>query len=397
MLSQDKRYYRNYSGTGNTVDCNHSIVRRLIMDCLRYWVTEFHIDGFRFDLASVLSRDENGEPLTDAPILWEIESDPLLAGTKLIAEAWDAVGLYQLGSFTGDRWAEWNGRFRDDIRRFVRGDDEMARDFAWRMTGSFDIFQEKPSYTSYRSINYITCHDGFTLADLVTYESKYNLANGEENRDGTDANYSWNCGVEGPTDDAAVLNLRQRQMRNLLTLLLAARGTPMLLGGDEMLRTQQGNNNAYCQDNPVSWVDWDRAAQSTDLQRFVRELLAFRLRHPTLTVNHILGSRPYEELFSEGVSYHGVKIDQPDWGPHSHSLAIRFHGVDGDGDIYLVTNAYEDVLSFELPAGMRWKKVVDTAQDAPADFVPESQAPVIRAKTCLVPAHSVVLLYGENR
>lgn len=392
MLAEDKRYYRDFSGTGNTVDCNHSIVRRLIMDCLRYWVTEFHIDGFRFDLASVLSRNEDGEPMHDAPILWEIESDPVLAGTKMIAEAWDAAGLYQLGSYTGDRWAEWNGRFRDDIRRFVRGDSETVRDFAWRMSGSFDIFRDKPSYTSYRSINYITCHDGFTLADLVSYEAKHNMANGEVNRDGADVNFSWNCGAEGPTLDPAVLSLRQRQAKNLLTLLLVARGTPMLLGGDELGRTQLGNNNAYCQDNEISWLNWDLAEQNAGLVRFVRELIGLRLHHPTLTVNHVLGTRPYEDLFHEGVSYHGVKLGQPDWGAQSHSLAILFEGVESDGRIFILANACDDELKFELPPETCWKRIVDTAQPTPADFTPEEQAPILPESICQVQAHSVVIL-----
>ncbi|MHB9032076.1 MAG: glycogen debranching protein GlgX [Anaerolineae bacterium] len=397
MLCPDKRFYRNFSGTGNTVDCNHSIVRRLITDCLRYWVTEYHIDGFRFDLASVLSRNQDGEPMTDAPILWEIESDPLLAGTKLIAEAWDAMGLYQLGSFTGDRWAEWNGRFRDDVRRFIRGDDEAVRDFAWRMSGSFDIFRDKPSYTSYRSINYVTCHDGFTLADLVSYGSKHNEANGEGNRDGTDANYSWNCGIEGPSDDVRILELRQRQMRNLITLLLAARGTPMLLGGDELGRTQLGNNNAYCQDNEMSWVNWELADKNSDLQRFVREMLAFRLRHPTLTINHVLGSRSYEEMLVEGISYHGVELGKPDWGSHSHSLAIHFRGVTGDGDVYVLANAFQAELQFALPGDINWKRIVDTSLPSPQDFAHEDSAPLLQTESYQAAAHSVAVLYGTAR
>lgn len=395
MLCKDKRFYLNFSGTGNTVDCNHSIVRRLIVDCLRYWVTEYHIDGFRFDLASVLSRNQDGEPMTDAPILWEIESDPMLAGTKLIAEAWDAAGLYQLGSFTGDRWAEWNGRFRDDIRRFVRGDEDTVRDLAWRLSGSFDIFRDKPSYTSYRSINYVTCHDGFTLADLVSYEHKHNLANGENNRDGSDINYSWNCGVEGPTDNPQVHKLRSQQVRNLLTLLLVARGTPMLLAGDEFGRTQQGNNNAYCQDNEISWVNWELAKQNAGLLRFVREMIAFRLRHPTLTINHILGSRPYEELLREGISYHGVKLNQPDWSTYSHSLAVQFHANNGDGEILLLTNAYQGGLEFELAPGYHWKRIVDTSLPEPEDFTPEDAAPQISTATYLVPAHSTALLFSK--
>ncbi|NLV73484.1 MAG: glycogen debranching protein GlgX [Chloroflexi bacterium] len=397
MLAQDPRYYRNFSGTGNTVDTNHSVVRRLILDCLRYWVSEFHIDGFRFDLASVFSRGQDGEPISDAPILWEIESDPVLAGTKLIAEAWDASGLYQLGSFTGDRWAEWNGRFRDDVRRFIRGDEDTVRDLAWRLSGSFDIFRSKPSYVSYRSINYITCHDGFTLHDLVSYEKKHNLANGEGNRDGADANYSWNCGVEGPTTDPNILALRSCQMRNLLTILFMARGTPMLLGGDEFARSQGGNNNAYCQDNPVSWYDWRLMESNAGLLRFVRELIALRLRHATLTASYQLGSRRYEEMLHKRLTYHGVQLGQPDWGTKSHSLAVHYHGVAGDGNFYLIVNAYHDELTFALPVDISWRRLIDTAQDSPDDFYGEEEAPWVSGTQIRVGAHSTVVLYAPPR
>ncbi len=267
--------YANYSGCGNTLNGNHSIVRRLIVDCLRYWVTEMHVDGFRFDLASVLARDEAGQLLLTPPILWEIESDPVLAGTKLIAEAWDAAGLYQVGTFVGHRWAEWNGQFRDDVRRFVKSDAGVVRRLAERLTGSPDLFPQ-PDRDPHRSVNFITCHDGFTLADLVAYNDKHNDANGEDNRDGSNTNHSWNCGHEGPTNDPAVNELRGRQAKNLLTLLLVAHGTPMLLMGDEMGRTKNGNNNAYCQDNETSWLDWGLAESNAGLLRFVRELLRFR-------------------------------------------------------------------------------------------------------------------------
>ena len=392
MLQADRRYYHDFTGAGNTVNCNHSIVRRLIRQCLRHWVQVYHIDGFRFDLASVLSRNEEGEPVRDSPSLWEIESDPMLAGTKLIAEAWDAAGLYQVGSFTGDRWAEWNGRFRDDIRRFVRGDLGTVRDFAWRMTGSFDIFREKPSYSSHRSINYITCHDGFTLADLVSYNEKHNEANGEENRDGMDANYSWNCGVEGPTTDAEVLALRRRQMKNFFTLLMMARGTPMLLGGDEMGRTQGGNNNAYCQDNETSWYDWRLLEENAALYRFLRGMIALRRRHATLTRDHVLGRRHYEEALRDGVTFHGVQLEQPDWGHYSHSLAIQFHGVGGDVSLYLIANAYTGPLTFELPRKIRWRRVVDTSLPSPQDLVAEDDAPLVTTSHYTARARSVVVL-----
>ena len=392
MLESDKRFYRNFTGTGNTINCNHSVVRRLIRDCLRHWVQEYHIDGFRFDLASVLSRNEQGEPVSDSPSLWEIESEPMLANTKLIAEAWDAAGLYQVGSFTGDRWAEWNGRFRDDLRRFVRGDQGMVRDFAWRMTGSFDIFRQKPSYASHRSINFVTCHDGFTLADLVSYDEKHNKANGEGNRDGSDDNFSWNCGEEGPTTDQEVLRLRKRQMKNFFALLLAARGTPMVLGGDELGRTQRGNNNAYCQDNEISWFDWRLLDENADLHRFVKGMLALRRRHPTLTQDRAMGSRRYMAAFLEGIVFHGVTLNRPDWSHDSHSLAIHFQGVAGDVSIYLIANAYTEALRFELPRGNSWKVVVDTSLDPPLDIVEEPDASLWPDRTYRVGPRSVVIL-----
>ena len=397
ILGEDRLRYANYTGTGNTVNSNHSVVRRLIGECLRYWVQEFHIDGFRFDLASALSRNERGEPITDSPILWEIESDPVLAGTKLIAEAWDAAGLYQLGAFTGDRWAEWNGRFRDDVRRFVRGDEGAVRDFAWRMIGSFDIFRNKPNYSSHRSINYVTCHDGFTLADLVAYAAKHNEANGEGNRDGADENFSANYGVEGPTDDPDIQTLRQRQMKNLIALLMTARGTPMLLGGDEMGRTQRGNNNAYCQDNEISRFDWRLLTGNADMHRFVRGMIAFRRRHPTLTVDHSLAGRPWEEALDDGVSFHGVRQGQPDWGHPSHSLAIHLHGVQGDGDVYIIANAYHEGLTFELPHGIRWRRVADTALPTPDDLCEdEAQARLVSGVHYAVGPRTVVVLVEER-
>ena len=392
MLEPDQRYYRNFTGTGNTVNCNHSIVRRLIRECLRYWVQGLHVDGFRFDLASVLSRNERGEPILDSPILWEIESDPVLAGTKLIAEAWDAAGLYQVGAFTGDRWAEWNGQFRDDLRRFVRGDLGMVRGLAWRMTGSFDIFRNKPSYASHRSINYVTCHDGFTLADLVSYNVKHNEANGENNNDGSRENSSWNCGIEGATTNEKVLCLRRRQIKNFIALLMTARGTPLLLGGDEMARTQQGNNNAYCQDNEISWFDWRSSAEHADIYRFVRGMIALRRKHPTLTVDRVLGNKPYEETLCDGVTFHGVKSNRPDWGHYSHSLAMHFRGVSGEAGIYIIANAYRGPLEFELPPEVRWKRVVDTSLDPPNDLVEEKDVPVLTRPTYRVGPRSVVIL-----
>ena len=397
ILQEDRRLYANFSGCGNTVNCNHSIVRRFIVDCLRHWVQRYHVDGFRFDLASVLSRNEDGEAVEDAPILWQIESDPVLAGTKLIAEAWDAAGLYQVGSFTGDRWTEWNGRFRDDVRRFVRGDDSAVRDLARRLTGSFDMFADKPSYATHRSINYATAHDGFTLHDLVSYNVKHNEANGEGNRDGTDLNLSWNCGVEGPSDDPRILALRQRQMRNHLALLMVAWGTPMLLGGDEFARTQQGNNNAYCQDNDISWVDWARGQEHGDLARFVAQLVAFRRRHATLTNVRAPNGQDPEQILHSQVTFHGVRLGKPDWSDHSHSLAVQFHAAPGDVEVYVAANAYHRALSFELPSAHGWRRVIDTALPTPDDIVPEDEAPLVKGERYRVQSRSVVVLIAKGR
>src|SRR5690242_1655724 len=277
ILGSDRAHYANYSGTGNTLNANQPIVRRMILDSLRYWVADMHVDGFRFDLASILTRDETGRPLENPPVLWDIESDPVLAGTKLIAEAWDAAGLYQVGTFIGDSWKEWNGRFRDDIRSFVKGDTSTVRALAQRVLGSPDIYGHQEREPE-QSINFVTCHDGFTLNDLVSYNEKHNESNGEGNRDGSDHNLSWNCGVEGASDDADVGRLRRRQIKNFFVILLMPVGVPMLQMGDEMRRTQRGNNNAYCQDNDVSWLDWNLLDRHRDLFRFVQTLISHRLR-----------------------------------------------------------------------------------------------------------------------
>jgi glycogen operon protein len=301
ILEPDRSRYADYTGCGNTLNANQPIVRRLIQDSLRYWVTEMHVDGFRFDLASILSRDELGHPLPNPPVLWDIESDPLLAGTKLIAEAWDAAGLYQVGSFAGDAWHEWNGKFRDDVRAFLKGDDKTVPRVAERLLGSPDIFGHEEREPE-QSINFVTCHDGFTLNDLVSYDQKHNEANGEENRDGANDNLSWNCGVEGPATDPQIEALRNRQVKNFLVLNLIAVGTPMLLMGDEVRRTQQGNNNAFCQDSALSWFDWDLWSHG-DIHRFVKALVEFRQRRM------VVGRRALSlnQLLRRGLQWHGVR------------------------------------------------------------------------------------------
>jgi glycogen operon protein len=350
--------YLDYSGCGNTLNCNHPVVRELVLNALRYWVAEMHIDGFRFDLASILGRGQNGEVLANPPLLERIAADPILADVTVIAEAWDASGLYQVGSFPSwGRWAEWNGAFRDDVRRFVRGEAGFTGRLATRLAGSSDLYETSGRYPTH-SINYVTAHDGFTLADLVAYNHKHNLANGESNRDGSDVNFSWNCGVEGPTDDPAVRNLRARQVRNFFTVLLLSQGVPMILGGDELGRTQQGNNNAYCQDNEISWLDWTLLEENPALHRFVKGLLAFRREHAQI--------RRSRFLTGAEVTWHGSRLHQPDWGEGSRLLAMHLHG---EQQIYAAFNNGGSPAEFELPPEIVWGGVVDTAAPPPADFV----------------------------
>jgi glycogen operon protein len=406
MLQPDPRLYFNFSGTGNTINSNHSIVRRLIIDSLHRWVQEMHVDGFRFDLASVMSRDEDGEPMMNPPIVWSIESDPVLANTKIIAEAWDAAGLYQVGEFTGERWAEWNGRYRDQVRRFVKGDPGTVRELACRLIGSTDLVPEEEQ-PSYQSINFIACHDGFTLNDLVSYNEKHNEANGEDNRDGHNANYSWNCGVEGPTDDPAVERLRQRQIKNVLTILFVSQGTPMLWSGDEVRRTQRGSNNAYCQDNEISWFDWGLLERHADVYRFCRGLLHLRHAHPTLRKKRVFecagdlrGCDPTTTTGDVWISWHGLFLCQPDWGYESRSLAFTLNGVDGDASFHVILNAYWEELPFELPALPHrgtWLRVVDTSLDPPHDLAePGREVPVSRGIYRVGARSAVVLMSGTD-
>ncbi len=395
--SSDGRYH-NYSGCGNTVNCNHPVVRNLIMDSLHYWVTEMHVDGFRFDLASILGRGRDGSVLPDPPLLEHIAEDPVLANTKIIAEAWDAAGLYQVGSFPAwSRWAEWNGKFRDDVRRFVRGDPGTVPALAMRLTGSADLYQASDRHP-YHSINFITCHDGFTLADVVAYNEKHNLENGENDRDGHNDNLSWNCGVEGPTDDPEIKRLRARQTKNLAALLLLSHGVPMLLAGDEMGNSQKGNNNAYCQDNDISWLDWEQAHHHEDLVRFFRLLIQFRRQHAVLRRESFL---PDTNGATVSVEWHGVKTYHPDWSYHSRALAkcLRAIGPDGTADVlYLAMNAYWDSLTFELPIledGL-WHRVMDTSLMAPNDIVePGGEEPLANQLSYEVGPRSVVLFIGK--
>jgi glycogen operon protein len=398
ILEPDRSRYANYSGTGNTLNANHPVVRRLILDSLRYWVGEMHVDGFRFDLASILARDAAGHVLPNPPVLWDIESDPLLAGTKLIAEAWDAAGLYQVGSFVGDSWKEWNGRFRDDARDFFRGVDGSLRRFADRMIGSPEIYGHEEREPE-QSVNFVTSHDGFTLNDLVSYNDKHNEANGEENRDGANDNRGWNCGVEGPSDDPAVETLRNRQVKNFLTVTLLSLGVPMIVMGDEVRRTQGGNNNAYCQDNEASWFDWTLLQKHADVQRFLKLLTARRLLRDT---EHERQRMSLNRLIREAnKAWHGVRLNQPDWGDHSHSVAFTVEVRRENLLFHVILNAYWEPLDFELPpagdgGGNPWRRWIDTAQDTPNDIVAWREAPLVPGPTYRLESRSVAVLFSRG-
>ncbi len=375
ILDRNWAYYANYTGTGNTLKASHPMVRRLILDSLRYWVAEMHVDGIRFDLASILTRDESGQPLRNPPIVWEIESDPLLAGTKLIAEAWDAAGLYQVGTWVGDAWKEWNGRFRDDVRSFVKSEPGMVGRLADRLFASPDVYAWEGREAD-QSVNFVTCHDGFTLNDLVSYNAKHNEANGEGNRDGMDDNRSWNCGVEGPTDDGAVEALRARQVRNLLALTLLSAGVPMIVMGDEARRTQRGNNNAYSHDDELTWLDWSLVERHRDLRRFVRKLVELRLAFdPSAQIGAVSLSEFLERC---RISWHGVRLEAPDWSYPSRSLAVGFSTPDGQVRAHCLFNAYWEPLAFELPAVRDgWRRLVDTAPPPPDDARTWGEASVL--------------------
>jgi isoamylase len=391
QLESDRSRYANYSGTGNTLNANNPIMRRMIVDSLCYWVQEMHVDGFRFDLASILSRDSSGQPLMEPPVLWDIESDPRLAGTKMIAEAWDAGGLYQVGTFTGDSWREWNGQFRDDVRGFFRGDEGSVSRVADRLLGSPQIYGHKEREAEV-SVNFVTCHDGFTLNDLVSYNEKHNEGNGEENRDGTDDNRSWNCGVEGPTCDAAVEALRNRQIKNFLTCTMLSLGMPMISMGDEVRRTQCGSNNAYCQDNKISWFDWSLIAKHAHVHRFVKLLVERRLAR---RLDEYDGETLNQLLRESNKAWHGVKLNQPDWSEGSHSVALSAEIMREGNYVHWILNAYWEPLDFELPkmSGASWRRWIDTGLESPEDIVPWQDARPCTGPTYRVGPHSVAVLY----
>jgi glycogen operon protein len=445
MLMPDGRYL-NFTGCGNTLNCNHPVVRNLLLTCLRFWVGDMHVDGLRFDLASILGRDTKGNVLVEPPIVEMIAEDGVMADTKLVAEPWDAAGLYQVGGFPfGRRWSEWNGRYRDDVRRFWRGDQNVIGYFATRLCGSSDLYEWNNRLPRH-SVNYITCHDGFTLNDLLSYRKKHNEANGENNRDGMDENFSWNCGVEGDTDDAKILGLRLRYAKNMMATLLLSQGVPMILAGDEFLRTQRGNNNAWCQDNEISWVDWSLMKKNADFLRFVREMIHFRKRHPSLRRKRFFRGeflkrrsptglspfpaagpvRPDEEGTTErkpdpaeevpkleGVAdivWHGTEPRKPDWTSTSRIIACtmdgRFNGREldpdytADNDLYIAINGNMESVSFRIPPAptrRKWRRVIDTSLASPLDIVLEHEGPHVTDGSRLILAPiSLIVLVSEN-
>lgn len=377
--------YLNYSGCGNTLNCNHPVVRHLLMNCLRYWGGHMHVDGFRFDLASILGRDRRGNVMVEPPVIESISEDGVLAKSKLIAEPWD-LSAYQVGSFPfGRRWCEWNGRYRDDVRRFWRGEANFAGALATRLAGSSDLY-EWSGRRPWNSINFITCHDGFTLHDLVSYSGKHNYANGEQNRDGANENYSWNCGIEGETDHPEVIALRRRQAKNLLTTLLLSQGVPMILAGDEFLRTQKGNNNAWCQDNEISWLNWSLADKHQDFLRFVREVIWLRRRHPALRRSGFFQGAIRDGSGRHDIQWHGFVPFAPDFGKSSRFVACtldgRLHdrGGEPDRDFYIACSAHHDAVNVcvpRAPSGQPWRRVIDTGAESPHDFHDEGRGPIV--------------------
>jgi glycogen operon protein len=404
MLDENPRYYKNYSGCGNTLNCNHPVVRNFILDCLHYWVVDMHVDGFRFDLGSILGRDQKGRLLENPPVIEQIAEDPILRQTKIIAEAWDAGGAYQVGGFPGGRWAEWNDRFRDDTRRFWRGDEHCVSALATRLTGSSDLYL-RDGRKPFHSINYITSHDGFTLRDLVSYNGKHNDANGEQNEDGHNSNFSYNFGCEGPSPDHAVEELRLRMAKNMMATLLLAIGTPMMLGGDEFSRTQGGNNNAYCQNNEISWYDWAKAERNSAFTDFVSKLVAFRLAHPAFRRPEFFTGKDANFNALPDIAWFSPDGGLPDWARLDGAIAARLDGSHADiiadrddNDFFIMINASPLEQSFTVakaPPNRHWYRVMDTALAGPDDFLPHGASEPILKHYTLRP-RSVALLFSRE-
>ena len=398
ILDSDKSKYKNFSGCGNTVNCNHPHVRQLIVDSLRYWFIEMDVDGFRFDLASILGRDQKGEMLSNPPLIEWIEEDPILRNAKIIAEAWDAGGAYQVGKFPG-RWAEWNGRFRDDVRRFWRGDKDVKGAFATRITGSSDLYN---TTTPCRSINFITCHDGFTLSDLVSFNYKNNIENGENNRDGENNNYSFNCGAEGLNAPPDVEILRIRMIKNLIATLFLSLGVPMLLSGDEFRRTQKGNNNSYCQDNKISWIDWDLLQSNSEIFEFTKKMIGFRKNHPILRSTVFFTGTKGENYTSEDLTWHGTEISTPDWESDEPVIAALINGqyaeessYSRDSDFFMIFNASDSEQIFNIPlapSGKKWKISINTSGRQGEDIFPDDTENYIKSKSITAVKKSMIIL-----
>ena len=396
LVENDKQYYMDYSGCGNTLNCNHPIVQKMIVECLEFWVGEMHVDGFRFDEGSILSRGQDGIPMEYPPVIWSIELSEILADTKIIAEAWDAAGCYQIGYFPGYRWAEWNGKFRDDIRRFVKGDPGVIGAVASRISGSSDIYQAT-GHLPINSINFVNCHDGFTLNDLVSFDEKHNLENGEGNKDGINENLSWNCGVEGPTDNAEIEHLRNRQIKNFVTILMLSRGVPMFVMGDEMRRTQNGNNNAYCQDNEISWMDWSLLERNKETYHFFRKIIEFRKTHPILHLPRFF-SGDVNRRGLKDISWHGTRLNSPGWSDaDARALAFTLGGFDGDPDMHVMMNMYWDNLEFDIPVipGTKWYKKIDTSEQSPCDVADQGSEKLCSGNTLNISGRSIVVLVSK--
>ena len=407
LSSLDRQYYMNFSGCGNTFNGNHPITEKLIVEALEYWVTEMHVDGFRFDEAVILCRDQNGAPMTTPPVIWQIELSEILADTNVIAEAWDAAGLYEVGYFPGYRWGEWNGRFRDTMRRFVKGDQgysegkTIVAKVADVIAGSADLF-ESSGELPINSVNFITAHDGFTLNDLVSYNNKHNEANGEGNNDGIDDNMSWNCGAEGETDNPGIETLRNRQVKNFAALLLLSQGVPMFVAGDEVRRTQRGNNNAYCQDNEINWFDWSLVEKRRDIFRFFSHMIAFRRDHPALHRSRFFTGEVNRRGLRD-MDWHGCRLYSPGWNdPSSRALAFTLGsfeaaGVPQDVDIHVILNMEWEDLDFDLPPveGRQWHRLVDTALPSPDDIVTPDETVMIDGNMYRAQKHSVIVLISR--
>ena len=396
LVDGNQDYYYDYTGCGNTFNCNHPVGSKMIVECLRFWVEYMHVDGFRFDEGSVLSRGPGGAPMEFPPVLWQIELDDVLAETKVIAEAWDAAGLYQVGHFPGFRWAEWNGVYRDTLRKFIAGEAGIVGDLADRITGSPSLYQSN-GHLPINSVNFITAHDGFTLNDLVSYNNKHNEANGEGNRDGVDDNMSWNCGAEGPTDDPAINALREQQIRNFATLLMLSQGVPMFVMGDEVRRTQGGNNNAWCQDNPIGWFDWTQTQTESGMLRFWSELIAFRKSHPAVHRARFFSGAMNERGMPD-ISWHGTKLNEPGWNdPHARALAWTVAGSLAHSDIHVMVNMYWEPLTFEIPQiyERAWYTAVNTALPSPQDINAPGNEVLVNSHHVEVSGRSIVVLISR--